>query len=848
MSQRARIVLIVDDSPEDRELYRRYLLHDRDYLYTILEASLGQQGLDLWEQFQPDLVLLDYRLPDLDGLAFLAQLSPSTPLPCLPVIVVTGQGNEAIAVQAIKAGAQDYLVKGQITPERLHLAVNGAIKTMQLRTQLQQQIGQEQLIRQISQQIHQSLNLEDILQTAVTEVRQFLQTDRVLVFQLDSEGNGTIVAESVAAGWRSVLSAQMFDPCFTAGYIDRYQQGRVMAKADIYDGSLKACHVEFLAQFQVRANLVVPILHENDLWGLLIAQHCKGSKDWNPLEIGLMQQLVIQLGIALQQANTYAQLAQSEARYRTIIEDQTELIIRHSPDSTIQFVNSAYCRYFGLQPEAIVGKSYQPIIFADDRDTVVRQINAISAINPTATIEYRVVIDDQIRWTQWIHRMVFNEQGQCTEFQAVGRDITPLKQAETQLLLTTQRLSLANTELAKAARLKDEFLATMSHELRTPLNPILGMSEILLEEIYGSISKKQRRLIQTIEQSGQHLLSLINDILDLSKIESGNLDLEWSVVSIYPLCESSLNFAKIQAHQKNIQLSFRMDETAAEIQADERRLRQVLVNLLTNAVKFTPNGGSVKLEVKQDLLQQAIEFRITDSGIGIASEHLTQIFQPFFQIDSALSRHYEGTGLGLSIVQHIVNLHGGSIQVESVVGQGSCFSVVLPCRALSAPTLSSIAGSISQQPVSQQPVSQQPVPQQPVSQLAIAAQPSGRAARILLAEDNETNIAVTLNYLEARGFEVMLARNGLEAVQMTKQQQPDLILMDIQMPQMNGLTAIRQIRADAETQSIPIIALTALAMSGDLDRCLAAGATDYLAKPFQLQRLLTSITQHLSVQ
>ena len=832
MSQRSRIVLLVDDSPEDRELYRRYLLRDQAYSYTILEAGLGQEGLELWQQHQPDAVLLDYRLPDLDGLEFLAQLCPPTPQPCLPIIVVTGQGNEAIAVQAIKAGAQDYLVKGQITPHRLHLAVNGAIETVRLRTQLQQQIGQEQLIRHISQQIHQSLHLEEILRTAVIEVRQFLQTDRVLIFQLDAEANGTVVAESVGAKWRSVLSAKLYDPCFTASYIDRYRQQRVMAKSDIYDGSLQACHVEFLAQFQVRANLVVPILYESQLWGLFVVHHCKGARSWNPLEINLMQQLAIQLGIALQQANAYAQLAQSEARYRTIVEDQTELIIRHSPDSITQFVNSAYCRYFGLQPEEVIGKKYQPILFAEDQERVAQHLNAISAENPTVTIEYRVVIDGEIHWTQWIHRMVLNEQGQCTEFQAVGRDITTLKQVETQLLHSSQQLRLANTELAKAARLKDEFLATMSHELRTPLTPILGMSEILLTEIYGSLSNKQREFIQTIEQSGQHLLALINDILDLSKIESGNLELVRSIVPIYPLCESSFDFAKHQADQKNIQLSFKMDETATEIEADERRLRQVLVNLLTNAIKFTPDGGSVVLEVKMNLPQQVVEFCITDSGIGIAPEHLNQIFQPFVQVDSALNRHYEGTGLGLSIVQHIVDLHCGNIRVESNLGQGSCFSILLPKhvprQGLPARKNFPFDGSSAGSP-----------PQ------ATAVKDLGTATRILLAEDNEANVMTTLNYLESHGFQVMLARNGLEAVQMAKQHQPDLILMDIQMPQMNGLTAIHQIRADAQTCSIPIVALTALAMPGDLDRCLGAGATDYLSKPFQLQRLLEIIAQHM---
>lgn len=190
MSQRSRIVLIVDDSPEDRELYRRYLLRDREYSHTILEAALGKQGLELWQQHQPDVVLLDYRLPDLDGLEFLARLQSCLQQPCLPVIMVTGQGNEAIAVQAMKAGAQDYLVKGQISAQGLHLAMNRAIASLQIRTQLQQQIERERLTRQISQQIHQSLELDEILQTTVTEVRQFLQTDRVIVFQLDSDSFG----------------------------------------------------------------------------------------------------------------------------------------------------------------------------------------------------------------------------------------------------------------------------------------------------------------------------------------------------------------------------------------------------------------------------------------------------------------------------------------------------------------------------------------------------------------------------------------------------------------------------------------------------------------------------------
>ncbi len=950
-------LLIVDDSPEDRELYRRYLMRDQEYSYIILEAPLAQVGLTLWQQHRPDVVLLDYRLPDLDGLDFLTRLQSLTQQPSLPVILVTGQGNEGVALRAIRAGAQGYLVKELITPESLRVEVRRTITTVQLQIQFQQQIERERLIRHISQQIHQSLELDEILHTTVTEVRQVLQTDRVLVFRLAPDGQHTVVAESVVEGWRSVLYSQISDPCFAEGYTERYRQGRVMTKSDIYDGSLEPCHVEFLAQFQVRANLVVPILQGDHLWGLLIAHHCTSARDWQSTELELLQQLAIHLGIALRQSNAYTQLEQqSEARYRAIVEDQTDLIARFLPDRTVLFVNGAYCRYFGLKPEEVLGKSYEPVIFEEDQERVERLVSSMGVENPTVVIENRVVVNGEIRWTQWINHMILNEQGQCTEFQAVGRDITQLKEAEAQLLQSSQRISLANAELARAARLKDEFLANMSHELRTPLNSILGLSETLLEEVFGSLTAKQRQFLQTIEQSGQHLLSLINDVLDLSKIESGKMELDYQSVSLPLVCESSLNFVKQQAQQKRIQVTCAIDPTISEIQADERRLLQVLVNLLTNAVKFTPEGGQVRLEVVMDVPQQTVRLKVTDTGIGIATNDLTQIFQPFVQVDSTLSRRYEGTGLGLSIVQRIVDLHGGSVHVESEVDRGSCFTVILPWhplfhqedtarpeipeserkihQALVVEDSSAAASQIKRylaelgatsviHPVGEgavnvalrvrpdvivldlllpdcsgwevlrelkahpetcnipivvvsvvderlrslelgatehilKPLSRQKFHQAlsriysniqaPSAQTAliIAAMEISHMPKILLAEDNEANIMTIMSYLEAHDFQVVLARNGLEAVQMAKQHLPNLIIMDIQMPEMDGLEAIRQIRAHSPTESIPIIAVTALAMPGDSERCLEAGANQYLAKPVRLKQLLEIITQQLS--
>ena len=313
MSQRQRTVLIVDDSREDCELYRQYLLQDSECQYTVVIAESGQAGLELWQRHEPDVVLLDYRLPDLDGVEFLTKLQAMTQQSLLPVIVVTGLGNQAIPVQVMKAGAQNYLAKDRLTPKELQIAVNNAIENQQLRTQLQKSIEKKQLLTHITKQIDISQNLNEILQTTVRELRQFLKTDRVLVLQLNSDGEGNVVAESVESPWRSILGLNIFDPCLASDYIElydqellnlepisvrsvkdyieRYSQGFVTAKTDIYDGSVNPCYVELLAQFHVRANLVVPIVRDNYFWGVLIVHNCRAPRQWQEFEINLLEDL-----------------------------------------------------------------------------------------------------------------------------------------------------------------------------------------------------------------------------------------------------------------------------------------------------------------------------------------------------------------------------------------------------------------------------------------------------------------------------------------------------------------------------------------------------------------------------
>jgi PAS domain S-box-containing protein len=391
----------------------------------------------------------------------------------------------------------------------------------------------------------------------------------------------------------------------------------------------------------------------------------------------------------------------------------------------------------------------------------------------------------------------------------------------------TAELSRANAELAKVARLKDEFLAGMSHELRTPLNSILGFAEILQNGVFGPLNERQLKFSKNIEESGTHLLSVINDILDLSKVEAGKMELEVGPVSVAAVCEASLRMIKQLALKKQLQVTETIIDQAVEMQADERRLKQILVNLLSNAVKFTLEGGQIGLEVRGDEAEQVVHFTVWDTGIGIASEDLKRLFQPFVQLDSRLARQYNGTGLGLSLVFRMTELHGGSVSVESQVNQGSRFTFSLPWT----------------KPVKGFSSAEEANPEISLTGLALAQ--NGQPYRILLADDNEDNIGLFQDYLQTIGFQVIVVRNGQEAIERTQEEQPDLILMDIQMPVMDGLEATRRLRANTALASIPIIAVTSLAMPGDRERCLEAGANDYLSKPVPLEKLVKTIKAQL---
>lgn len=390
-----------------------------------------------------------------------------------------------------------------------------------------------------------------------------------------------------------------------------------------------------------------------------------------------------------------------------------------------------------------------------------------------------------------------------------------------QLQQRSAEVERANLELEHANRMKDVFLANMSHELRSPLATILGSTEALLEGIYGPMTEAQRRTIRGAQEGGEHLLTLINDILDLSKIRMGDLELTVEDFDVESLIQSTIGLVRELALKKGIRIGFELPAERVVTKGDVRRVKQAIVNLLTNAIKFTDEGGSVSIEVKPIRDKELVEIHIVDTGIGIPTDQLPFIFEAFYQLDSALSRKHEGTGLGLPIVQRIVDLHGGLMRVESAVGTGSRFTIVLPWIPNGG---ESIVESTRTQIT-------------PTDETQALATTNGE--HVYVVDDNILNGGLVRDILEAHGYGVDLFASAPACIEAIEAAPPALVVMDVHMPGMDGLEAMRRIRQ--MDSSIPIIALTALAMPGDREQCMAAGADEYISKPLRIAEFLQNV-------
>jgi PAS domain S-box-containing protein len=512
-------------------------------------------------------------------------------------------------------------------------------------------------------------------------------------------------------------------------------------------------------------------------------------------------------------------LQASENRYRLISENLNDLICLHEQDSTIIYLSSSVEEMLGYSEKELLGQKPFQLYHPDDF-TLFRSTDYLQAVEQEQdfTVEGRVRHKDgHYLWIESRMRPFVYANDENAYWQSITRDISELKARET-------ALKAAKEEAEEATRTKSEFLANMSHEIRTPMNAIIGLTGLLLE---SSLDFEQRDFIETIRISGDGLLGIINDILDFSKIEAGKLELEHAPFNLRKCVEDALDMHTVKAREKGLNLAYRIDEQVPElVLGDMIRLRQILVNLLGNAVKFTSDGEVVLSVTSVEAKNAAKElcFSIVDTGIGIPPERMNRLFQSFSQVDSSTTRQYGGTGLGLVISKRLAEAMGGHMWVESEPGKGStfCFTIVV----------SACDSSYKDKEVPETAV--------PVTSLDTPRQD----LRILLAEDNAINQKVALRMLQRLGYSAGVAGNGHEVLAALQQQAYDIILMDVQMPQMDGLTATQLIRQNNTLQQRPyIIALTANALKGDRERFLEAGMDDYLSKPVRLEALAAAIAK-----
>ena len=557
---------------------------------------------------------------------------------------------------------------------------------------------------------------------------------------------------------------------------------------------------------------------------------------------------------------------------RALFQAFPDLFLRIDRDGNIYDCKGGQTTDPFLPPERFgkgkLSEVLKPEILAQFRDAQdkVRKSGAVEVVE--FTIEGRAGQQSYetrmlpLNWDQWI---------------AVVRNITSRRTGEKQLKEYAQELERKNEELEsalsttrEATRLKSRFLANMSHEIRTPMNGVLGMTDFLLST---SLNPEQQEYAQSIKRSADALLALINDILDLSKIEAGKLRLDRTPFYLPQTIQQTASLFALEAQTKGLQFSCCLPPRLPEIAVgDAGRLRQIITNLLGNAVKFTDTGS---IGITADLSTESehgfeIRFLVHDTGVGISEEQQQRIFESFIQGDGSSTRKYGGTGLGLSISKQLVELLGGDIGVDSEPGVGSRFwftakfdrpaegevpvelpvvEAVKPVQAPAAKIEAPIA-PVSPPPVASAPTVPAPppmmVPSSPVVNAAPAASPKMAAenCRVLLAEDNEINQRITLRLLQKLGYAADAVVNGKDAVDALEKRNYDLVLMDCQMPSMDGFEATAIVRSrEGKSRHTPICALTANAMEGDRERCLAAGMDDYISKPVALDKLQRAVNR-----
>jgi PAS domain S-box-containing protein len=810
-------ILLIDDDDVDRMAVRR-ALKSAEMTTEVAEAADGASAIELLKDASFDCVLLDHHLPDHDGLTVLRQIRAAGVT--TPIIMMTGQGNEELAVDMMKAGATDYLSKSRVSLDHLFQSIRSAVRVHQaedtaraVTAQLQEQVRVTETLYRIGGMLAAERDVQKLVQTVTDAATRLTRAQfGAFFYNLVSDAGDSYTLYTLSGIPREAFGTfpmprktAIFAPTFTGEDVVRLDD----VTADPRYGHSGPHFGMPEGHPPVRSYLAVPVVsREAKVLGGLFFGHAEVGR-FTPADEALVLGIASQAAVAIDNAQLYEALRRGEEQYRFLAESIPQMVWTALPSGALDYYNRRVIEYGGVPIEQLVGAGWTMMLRPDDIDRARKRWDRSLATGDDYETEFRLRdTGGHYRWHLVRAVPMRDGAGAIVKWFGTCTDIDDNKRAQAELVESRDAAEAANNA-------KDQFLAVLSHELRTPLMPVLTTAAALEMEV--GLPEPVRSGLQIIRRNVEMEARLIDDLLDLTRVSKGKLQLNLETTDVYRALHTALEICRPDIEAKRLSVVIDLTEGICPVRADAARLQQVFWNLISNAVKFTPEGGTLTFRCRP-IEHGRVRLEVTDTGIGIEPQALPRIFDAFEQGGQSVARIFGGLGLGLAISKALVNLHGGTIIAHSAgKGHGSTFTVELP---------------LHREAEAERPACDQPPP-------PLASEP--RDIRILLVDDHEDTNKAMQRLLQRLGYDVQTAHTVRAALDAADADPPfDLLISDIGLPDGSGLELMEQL---LKRRPIKGIALSGFGMEEDVRKSKQAGFYEHLTKPINFKRLETAIKQ-----